>query len=602
MSVAVIVDAVHGGTGSTTMADLLGRAASLHGASTAALHKVGHAWVETSYAQLEQTVAEMALGLVDLGVEPGDRVAILSNTRLEWTQANCAIASAGATSVAIYQTNSPEECRYVLEHSGTSVIFVEDGAQLAKVREVEGELPELRHVVVLAPDGALERAITLAELRERGHRRDRAELAERIAAIAPDDPFVLVYTSGTTGPPKGCLLTHANYRSVVTQIEEHGVIDQPETVFLFLPLAHTFALTIQFVALDMGGTIAYWGRDQKTIVKEVQEVRPTYFPSVPRVFEKVYALATARAADQGGAKEKLFWWAIGVGRQVRRIERAGREPGPLLRRRHQLADRLVLSKVRALFGGRLKQAITGAAPIDVEILEFLDACGIPIMEAYGLTETSAAVSLNTLAHNRFGSVGRVLPGLEWRFADDGELFVRGPNVFDGYLRDPAATDDALDGDWLRSGDLGHVDSDGFLFITGRKKDLIITAGGKNVTPSNLEHLLKASRLVSQAVVVGDRRPYLVALVTLDPDEARGFAAQHGLEEAAVPESSALRAELEQAVARMNAGVGPVEQIKAFKVLPHDLSQETGELTPTLKVKRGAVAEKYSAEISALYQR
>lgn len=601
MAVALTADAVHGGTGSTTMADLLGRAASLHGGSTAALQKVGHAWVQTSYTELERIVAETALGLVDLGVEAGDRVAILSNTRLEWTQANCAIAATGATSVAIYQTNSPEECRYVLEHSGTSVVFVEDEAQLAKVRAVEAGLPALRHVVVLAPDGAPESALTLSQLRERGRGRDRSELVERTAGIAPDDPFVLVYTSGTTGPPKGCVLTHANYRSVVTQIEEHGVIDQPETVFLFLPLAHTFALTIQFVALDMGGTIAYWGRDQKTIVKEVQEVCPTYFPSVPRVFEKVYALATARVAEQGGAKEKLFWWAIGVGRQVRRVERAGGQPGPLLRRRHQLADRLVLSKVRALFGGRLKQAITGAAPIDVKILEFLDACGIRVMEAYGLTETSAAVSLNTLARNRFGSVGRILPDLEWRFSDDGELFVRGPNVFDGYLHDPEGTDEALDDGWLRSGDLGHVDSDGFLFITGRKKDLIITAGGKNVTPSNLEHLLKACRLVSQAVVVGDRRPYLVALVTLDPDEARSFAAQHGLEEDAVPDSTQLKAELEQAVARVNAGVGPVEQVKAFKVLPHDLSQETGELTPTLKVKRAAVAEKYSAEIAGLYE-
>jgi long-chain acyl-CoA synthetase len=590
------------GTGSETMADLLGRAASAHAATPAMLHKEGGRWRETSYAELATLAREVGLGLVDLGVEPDDRVAILAHTRPEWTQANLGITCAGAASVALYQTNTAAECRYVLEHSEAVTIIVEDAEQLAKVRAVEDDLPHLRHVVVMAPDGPLDGALSWDELRRRGRARDPVELEERIAAITPDDVFVLVYTSGTTGPAKGCVLTHANYRSVVTQIEQHGVIEKPETVFLFLPLAHTFALTIQFVALDMGATIAYWERDRDRLVANVQEVRPTYFPSVPRVFEKVHTLATARAQEAGGVRARLFEWALGVGRQVRRRERAGRRLGGLLRARHALADRLVLSRVRDLFGGRLSQAITGAAPIDVEILEFFDACGVRVMEAYGLTETSAAISLNTPAHRRFGSVGRILPGMEARFSEDGELLVRGPNVFGGYLNDPEATAQALEGRWLHTGDLGRLDADGHLFITGRKKDLIITAGGKNVTPSNIENRLKACRWVSQAVVVGDRRPYLVALLALDGDELGAFARLHGLAEGDAAGSPAMREALERAVEDVNRDLGPVEQIKAFTILPRDLTQEEGELTPTLKVKRGAVAEKYAEEIDRLYAR
>ena len=588
------------GTGSETMADLLALAAAAHGPTVALVHKKDGEWRETSYAQLAERARAVGLGLVDLGIGPDERVAILAHTRPEWTLANLGITCAGAASVAMYQTSSAAECRHVLEHSEAVAVIVEDAEQLAKIRRVREHLPALRHVVVMAPVGPLEDALAWEELLRRGRTRDPAELEARIAAITPDDVFVLVYTSGTTGPAKGCLLTHANYRSVVSQIERHGVIDKPETVFLYLPLAHTFALTIQFIALDMGATIAYWERDRDRLVANVQEVRPTYFPSVPRVFEKVHTLAWTRAREGGRARARLFEWAVGVGHEARRREREGRAPGRLLRARHALADRLVLSRVRALFGGRLSQAITGAAPIEVEVLEFFDACGVPVMEAYGLSETSAAVSLNTPAHHRFGSVGRVLPDMEARFAEDGELLVRGPNVFGGYLHDPQATAEALDGPWLRTGDVGRLDADGHLFITGRKKDLIITAGGKNVAPSNLESRLKACRWVSQAVVVGDRRPYLVALLALDADELEAFAGEHGLAREEVASSPQMRAALQHAVDEVNEGVGRVEQIKVFAVLPHDLTQEEGELTPTLKVKRGAVVERYAEEIDRLY--
>ena len=588
------------GTGSDTMADLLVRAAARHGTATALLHKEGDDWRETSYAELQTVARDVGLGLVDLGLEAGERVAVLADTRPEWTQANLGIAAAGATTVAVYPSSSSAQCRYVLEHSETVVAVVEDAAQLAKVRAARADLPGLRHVVVMEASGPVEGALGWEELRRRGREREPAELEARAAAVGPEDDFVLIYTSGTTGPPRGCLLTHENYRSVVTQIEDHGVIDRPETVFLFLPLAHSFALTIQFVALDMGATIAYWERDRDKLVANVREVRPTYFPSIPRVFEKVHALAWARAAEGGKARARLFSWAVGVGRAVRRRERAGRSPGLSLLARHALADRLVLAKVRDLFGGRLSQAITGAAPIDVAILEFFDACGVPVMEAYGLTETSAAVSLNTPAHHAFGSVGRVLPGMEARFAEDGELLLRGPNVFAGYLRDPEGTEAALDGAWLHTGDLGRVDDDGFLHITGRKKDLIITAGGKNVTPSNIEQRLRGSRWVSHAIVVGDRRPYLVALLTLDADELPAFAREHGLTDDEVADSATLRDELQRGVDEVNADLSRVEQVKAFAVLDRDLTLEDGDLTPSLKVKRGAVAEKHAAEIDALY--
>jgi long-chain acyl-CoA synthetase len=587
-------------TGSKTIADVVLLAGRRRGDETALRHKVGARWVDVTYGELLETVREVALGLVDLGIERGDRVSVLSHTRPEWTYANFGILATGAASVSIYQTNSPEECRYVLAHSESRAVFVEDAEQLEKVRQVRSELPNLELIVVMEPSGDLGDAVSLADLRERGRGRDEAEFEDRVGAVGPDDACLFIYTSGTTGPPKGCILTHGNYRAVSDMVETQGVIEPGEVVYLFLPLAHAFAVLIQFVAVDVGAAIAYWEKDPAKIVPNLSEVKPTYFPAIPRIFEKIYTQATAKIAEQGGIKERIFWWSIGVGRRVRELERDGKQLGFLLKRQHALADKQVLSKVRDLFGGQLREAVTGAAPIAKEILDFFFAAGVPVLEGYGMTETSTVATVNTREDYRLGSVGKPLPGVEVRIAEDGEILLRGGNIFKGYYKNEEATSEALEDGWLHTGDLGYLDDDGFLFINGRKKDILITAGGKNITPANLENGLKQNRWISQAVVVGDRRPYLVAVITLDPDEAPAFAEQHGLSVEELPGSEAMRADVQRAIDAINAEVGRVEQIKKFVILPHDLSQETGELTPTMKVKRNVVSEKFEREIEALY--
>ncbi|MEX2195372.1 MAG: AMP-dependent synthetase/ligase [Thermoleophilaceae bacterium] len=590
------VAATEASTGSKTMADMVGLAAAKHGDAPALRHKQGDAWVDVSYAELGTIVKEVALGLVDLGIQPGDRVSILANTRPEWTYADFGILAAGAAQVSIYQTNSPEECHYVLEHSESVAVFCEDAEQLAKVEQVRGDLPELQHVIVFEAGDASGDAITLDALRERGRGRDDAEFEQRVAGVSPDDVCVFIYTSGTTGPPKGCILTHANYRSIANMVEQEGALEPGEVAYLFLPLAHAFAILIQFVTIDLGATLAYWEKDATKIVPNLMELKPTYFPSVPRMFEKIYTMATTAAEDPAQMRA-----AVELGVKVRQMQARGEDVPAELQQAFDAADEKLYVNVRNLFGGKIRQCVTGAAPIAQEILEFFYACGVPVMEGYGMTETATAATINTPEDFRFGSVGRALPGLEAKIGEDGEVLLRGPNIFQGYYKNEDATKDTLDDGWLHTGDLGRMDDDGFIYITGRKKDIIITAGGKNITPANLENGLKQNRWISQAVVVGDRRPFLVALITLDPEEAPKFAEQHGLALEDVPESEQMQAEVQKVVDTVNGKVGPVEQIKYFKILPQDLSQETGELTPTLKVKRNVVNEKFAGEVDALYE-
>ena len=584
------------GTGSKTMADLVALAAEQHGDKPALRFKAGDAWQDVSYTELAATVSEVGRGLIDLGVEPGEKAAIVAHTRPEWSYAHFGILAAGAISVSVYRTNSAAECLYVLEHSESSVVFVEDAEQLEKIRAVRDRLPELRHLVLLDPVEGADDAITLEQLRERGRGHATSELQRRTAAVTKDDVCIYIYTSGTTGPPKGCLLTHGNYRDVVSMYEAQGVLGEGEIAYLFLPLAHAFAKLVQFIVLDLGGVLAFWERDPQKIVPNLMEIRPTFFPSVPRIFEKIYTLATSNAEDPEQLRR-----AIEVGLKLRQAELAGEEVPEALRTAFDQADEALFKNVRGLFGGRIEQCNTGAAPIAKEILEFFYACGVPVMEGYGMTETATVATVNTPRAFRLGSVGKPIPGVKARVASDGELLLRGANIFRGYYKDEQATEAALIEGWLHTGDLGSIDADGFVFITGRKKDIIITAGGKNITPANLENGLKQTRWISQAIVVGDRRPFLVALITLDPDEAPAFAEQHGLSVEALPRSEAMRAEVQRVLDEVNSHVGPVEQVKYFTVLEHDLAQETGELTPTLKVKRNVVAEKYAAEIDALYQ-
>jgi long-chain acyl-CoA synthetase len=587
------------GTHSTTLADLLPLSARLYGEAPAIAYKDGEAWVRRSFREVEETVRKLALGLADLGVGKGDKVSILGNTRPEWTYFDFAALSIGAVVVPIYQTNSPEECQYVLENSDAKVVVVEDEEQIEKIRAVRERLPLLEQVVRMT--GESEDAISLEELAARGGG-DAAAWERLWSAVSPSDVCTFIYTSGTTGPPKGCVITHSNYRAMLDMVNYTSVIEGEDVTYLYLPLAHSFALLIQLGSFDLGATIAYWERDPLKIMPNLAELSPTYFPSVPRIFEKIYTTATSAMEKEGGLKKAIFDWAIRVGGRMREAERSGGKPGFLLRKQYELADRKVLSKIRGLFGGKLRLAVSGAAPINPDILRFFDAAGVLVLEGWGMTETSTAATISTPDDFKIGTIGKPFPGCEVRIAEDGEILVKGPNVFQGYYKNEQATRETIVNGWLHTGDLGEIDPDGFIRITGRKKDIIITAGGKNITPANLENEIKQHPLVSQCVVVGDRRPYLVALVTLDPEEAVAYAKEHGLREdpAQLAGNGDVRAAIEAHLAKVNEKFARVEQVKKIAILPHDLSQESGELTPTLKVKRAVVADKHQDEIEKLY--
>ncbi len=588
------------GTKSKTLADLLPLAAQTYGDTPAVRFKEDGQWVDRSFNEVLEIVRPLALGLTELGVEKGDRVSILGNTRPEWTYFDFAALSIGATVVPIYQTNSPEECRYVLENSDAKVVVVEDDEQLEKIRKVRDGLPALEQIVRMT--GSSEDALSVADLTAKGAGVDAARWEQRYSAVTPGDICTFIYTSGTTGPPKGCVISHGNYRAMLDMVNATSVIEGEDVSYLYLPLAHSFALLIQLGSFDLGATIAYWECDPLKILPNLAELKPTYFPSVPRIFEKIYTSANSGMEKEGGLKKLVFEWAIKVGAKMRAAERSGHAPGFLLSRQYAFADKQVLSKIRNLFGGKLRLAVSGAAPINPEILRFFDAAGVLVLEGWGMTETSTAATISTPDDFKVGTIGKPFPGCEVKIAEDGEILVKGPNVFQGYHKNEEATRETIVDGWLHTGDIGEIDSEGFIKITGRKKDIIITAGGKNITPANLEADIKQHPLVSQCVVVGDRRPYLVALVTLDPEEAAAYAKEHDLQ--ASPEeltaNADVKASIEAHVEEINKNYARVEQVKKISILPHDLSQESGELTPTLKVKRAVVASKHESEIEALY--
>ena len=599
-TVAPTGSAAESSTHSKTVADLAPLAAERHADLPAVTYKDSSGqWLSRTYSEVGDIVRQLALGLIELGIEKGDKVSILANTRPEWTYFDFAALSVGATVVPIYQTNSPDECRYVIENSDAKAVIVEDDEQLGKIDQIRDRVPKLEHVIRMEGSGG---AISTDELIEAGSSRSDSEWEQRWRSVTPDDICTLIYTSGTTGPPKGCVISHGNYRSMVTMALDESVLERNTTTYLFLPLAHSFALLIQLLSFDLGGNIAYWERDPLKIVPNLAEVKPDYFPSVPRIFEKIYTAATSEVEKSGGLKQLIFNWAIRVGRKVRERERAGQRVGWLLRKQYEIADKQVLSKIRGLFGGRIKNCVTGAAPINPEILRFFDAAGVLILEGWGMTETSTAATVARPDAFKFGKVGKAFAGCEIKIADDGEILVRGPNVFEGYYKNEEATRETLEGGWLHTGDLGELDEDGYLSITGRKKDIIITAGGKNITPANLEAEIKQSPYVSQCVVIGDRRPYLVALITLDPEECAKLAEERGwpADSAELARHEGMRQLLQEHLDEVNEKFARVEQVKKFEILPHDLSQEGGELTPTLKVKRNVVTQKYEKEVDELY--
>ncbi len=585
-----------------TVAALPSSAARRFGDHLAARHRVGDEWRELTYAEVVAAIDEIALGLADLGIEPGERVGVLADTRVEWTLASYGISAAGGVVVPVYPTNSARECEWVLGNSGAKVVVCENEAQVAKVEQVRGELPDLGTVIVIDGEAG---DMSLEALRERGRGRDRAELEERQSRVAPEDHYTIIYTSGTTGPPKGVVLTHGNAMAVCEMVEELEFIEPDETTYLFLPLAHAFALTAQLASFDQGTAIVYYGGDTSQILPEVIEAKPSYLPSVPRIFEKLYTAAQKMA--QGGSDEDQarFAQAVKLGVEVRRRRDRGAEVPAEMEQAFAQAEERLYSRVRGLFGGNIRRAVTGAAPIAPEILEFFYACGVPVLEGWGMTETTGVGTVCTLDHVKFGTVGRPLPGVEIRIADeDGEILVRGPHVFREYWRNPEATAETLVDGWLHTGDLGSLDDEGYLSITGRKKDIIITAGGKNLTPSNIENDLKQSRFISQAVMHGDRRPFPVALITLDPEEIVPWAKENGLPEelAALSEADEVRALVQEELDRANGNYAQVEQIKKFAILDRDLTVEDGELTPTLKVKRTVVNERFAELFESLYAR
>ena len=583
-----------------TVAALPGSAAERFGSHIAGRYRAGDEWREVTYTEAGSAIDEIALGLVDLGIEVGDRVCLLANTRVEWTLASYGISAAGAVAVPVYPTNSPRECQWVAGNSGARVVICEDEGQRAKLAEVRAQLPELKYVIGIEPGGG---ELTLDELRSRGAQRDPAELTARQDKTTAADPYTIIYTSGTTGPPKGVVLTHANAMSVCKIAEELDFVSPDETIYLYLPLAHVFALLTQIASYDQGTTLVYFGGDTKKILQEIIETKPTYVPSVPRIFEKLYAAATGMQQQAGEEDQKRFKQAIKLGAEVRRRRQLGEPVPDEMQARFDQADEQIFVKVRQLFGGQVRQAVSGAAPIAPEILEFFYAAGVPVLEGWGMTESMGVGTVGTLDDFKFGTVGRAVPGVDIRIdGEDGEILMKGPNVFKEYWQNPEATAETLIDGWLHTGDLGELDDEGYLKITGRKKDIIITAGGKNLTPSNLENDLKQSRFISQAVMYGDRKPYPVAMITLDPEEIIPWAKEHGLPEdlGELAEQEAVRELVQKELDRANSNYAQVEQVKKFTILDHDLSIESGELTPTLKVKRNIVYDRFGDLFESMY--
>jgi long-chain acyl-CoA synthetase len=589
-----------------TMADLVLGGADSFGDKAALKYPDGDGWGEASYSDLADRARALAKGLMALGLEKGDAVAIFSDTRREWVEADLGAACAGLAVATIYHTGSAEEAAHVLDNSQSKLCFCENEELLEKISEVE-------HVVLF--EGSADDAISLDELAEKGEEVDDSDFDQRVEDIGADDLFTLVYTSGTTGAPKGCMLTHGNFRAGLEMLDESVEIGEDAVFYAFLPLSHVLTRLIELAALHTGATLAFWRRDKDKLLDDLKEIQPTHLAAVPRIFEKIYNEAAAKA--EGGIKGKIFSKAVEVGGEVRELERKGESPGPLLKAEYQLADKQIFSTVRDLFGGRLELALTGAAPVAKEMLEFFDACGVLVLEGYGLTETSGGATVNLPEDFKFGTQGKALPGVELKIAerdDDeseeegedpgGEVLIRGPNVFKGYYRNEEATEEDMDSDgWFSSGDVGSIDDDGFLTISGRTKDIVVTSSGKNIPAARIENEISDNRWISQAVVYGDDKNYLVALITIDEDERSELASRAGVDDdpERMSESEEVREEIWKAIEEANESFAKIEQVKKFTILEHDLSQDEGEITPTMKVKRNAVYDNHRDRFEALYE-
>jgi long-chain acyl-CoA synthetase len=599
-----------------TIPELFLQAVERHDRADFMRYKAAGAWTKIPAREFREEVELAAHGLIALGIEPGDRVALLSENRPGWAFADLAALSAGALSVPIYTSLTPDEVQFILEDSGARVCVVSTAEQLAKVEEVRPRCPKLSCVIVLDP---LEREEiwlhTARQLVERGHEGRAAHpgaVDERRAAIDPESTATILYTSGTTGRPKGVMLSHRNLVSNVIDALESLAITSSDVHLSWLPLSHSFErLAGYYIMIHSGVSIAYAESIEK-VVDNMQEVRPSLTTGAPRLYEKMYAAVLQSASEAGGLKKTIAFWARRVGIEYAEAEVGGGGAGAWLRWKRGLADRLVFSKIRAKVGGNFRFFISGSAPLAPVIMKFFYAAGMPIFEGYGLTETSPVVSVNTFDHLKFGTVGRPIRNVEVRVEPDpdrpegdGEILIRGPNVMQGYYHLPEKTAEVLSPDgWFRTGDIGFVDAEGYLAITDRKKDLIKTSGGKYIAPQPIENELKTSRYVTQAVVVGNKRKYASVLIVPNFENLLAWAAQQGLpteDRGALLEEPAVRELYDEVLEKLNAGRPSYETIKKFRLLEEDFTIAAGELTPTLKVKRGRIEEKHSALIDTMYE-
>lgn len=580
------------------------------GPRVAMWHKRRGLWWPITWEQYGRAAQEVACGLAALGFEPGQAAAIIGNNRPEWLFCDMGILLAGGLSVAVYATNPPDQCAYVLAHSEARVFFVEDEEQLDKALEVRGQLPKLERIVVMDPEGlgrfSDPQVLTLDELRALGRAAwDPDGLEARLQGASEEDVAILLYTSGTTGPPKGAMLTHRNLLWTAEALGQANPLYPTDSSLSFLPLSHIAERMLSVYLPLVWGFVVYFAESLDTLFQNLQEVRPTILFAVPRLWEKLYSQLSLHMRETDAFKRAAYHLALHAGRRYALARLAGRRPAATLRVAHALADLCVLRPLRRRLGlDRVRFVVSGAAPIAPEILEFYHALGVRIREVYGQTEGSGPTTIHQGDRIRLGTVGQPLPGVEVRLAGDGEILVRGPNVFAGYFKDPEATAQALRDGWLHSGDVGELDTDGFLRITDRKKDLIVNAYGKNIAPAYVENQLKASPYIHDAVVVGDRRPYLVALVVIDEDNVARWAQDHRIPFSTFADLSGndrVRDLIAQEVDRVNRTLSSPEQVKRFAILPKRLYQEDGEVTPTLKVKRKVLVERYREVIETLYR-
>jgi long-chain acyl-CoA synthetase len=555
--------------------------------------RVEDGWVDVTAGEFLQQVTAVAKGLVAAGVAPGDRVVLMSRTRYEWTLVDYAVWFTGAVTVPVYETSSVDQVAWIIENSGAQLAVVESVTHAERVRQATPDRP-LRELLVLEQDG-------IAKLWAAGEDVGDEVVEQRRAELGPDSLATVIYTSGTIGRPKGCMLTHGNFQHEIgVAVEELDALfagDKAATL-LFLPLAHVFARVIQVGAVRKRVRLGY-SPDIRHLVEDLATFRPTFLLAVPRVFEKVFNSASQRAAADG--RGRLFDRAADTAIAYSRALDNGR-PGRMLRARHAVFDRLVYRRLRELLGGRCAYAVSGGAPLGERLGHFYRGIGVVVLEGYGLTETTAAVTLNVPDALKIGTVGRPLGGVTVQVAEDGELRVRGGQVMTGYWQDDEATLEAVGDGWIRTGDLGEIDDEGFVRVTGRKKEILVTAGGKNVAPAGLEDEVRAHPLVSQCLVVGDGRPFVAALVTLDPDAVAPWADAHGKNGhvADLVDDPDLRAEVQQAVDAANRTVSQAESIRRFTILPTDWTEEGGQLTPSLKLKRAVVTAELRREIEALF--